>query len=344
MNFPPEDRNEPYLGPVPPAPQSPAHPAGEAQDEAPPFSTSSASASADAQEQVDPTPADEALELAHAHLPEVIPMPEVGRAAGPRREAIDSPGARLGAQLVGKLIVGIASAITGMRAFWSGNMPAAEPTLYFANHTSHADFVLLWAALPSDLRSNTRPVAGADYWLTSKIKRFIGIDVFNALLIERDRSQRSGDPVGEAVAALHAGDSLIIFPEGTRNMGEEELLPLKSGIFHIARQCPHVRLVPVWIENLKRVLPKGAVVPVPLACAVRFGPRLEWIDGEEKDDFMARARAAMLAMRPPHDQEDGETPPNAMPETGHHPDKPSTHTDHPDHPGHPEHPDHPEAQ
>ncbi len=336
MNFPPDERNEPYLGPTPPAPQEPTHGEGSAAGPGEQHQASDGAAGETT------TPSDEALHLARAHLPEIIPMPSVGQTNEPRRDAIDSPVARVGAKIVGKLIVGLASAITGMRAFWIGNMPAAEPTLYFANHTSHADFVLLWAALPSDLRSNTRPVAGADYWLASKIKRFIGVDVFNALLIERDRSKRSGDPVAEAVTALHAGDSLIIFPEGTRNMGEEELLPLKSGIFHIARQCPQVRLVPVWIENLKRVLPKGAVVPVPLACAVRFGPRLEWIDGEEKDDFMARARAAMLAMRPPHDQEDtsGEPSPPTPPSAN------ATHTRtgvDADDLAPPAHPDHPEA-
>ena len=84
------------------------------------------------------------------------------------------------------LIVGIAKLLTGVRAIWSGTTPKAEQTLYFANHTSHGDFVLLWATLPSDLRAITRPVAGQDYWLASNGRRFVGEQVFNALMIKRD--------------------------------------------------------------------------------------------------------------------------------------------------------------
>ncbi len=205
------------------------------------------------------------------------------------------------------LIVLFAKLLTGVRAIWSGTAPKAEQTLYFANHTSHGDFVLLWATLPPDLRALTRPVAGQDYWEASALRRFIGRDVFNALMIRRDGSAASGgeaalNPVEQMTEALQAGDSLIMFPEGTRNIGEEVLLPLKSGLYHLARACPQVRLVPVWIENLKRVLPKGMLVPVPLACTVRYGTPMTLAEGENKAAFIARARAAMLDLRPEYDR------------------------------------------
>lgn len=212
------------------------------------------------------------------------------------------------AWLSGRLIIGIAGLLTGVRAIWSGATPRAEQTLYFANHTSHGDFVLLWATLPPDLRAITRPVAGQDYWMASKLRRFIGEDVFNALMIRRDGGSDGPNPVQQMTDALKAGDSLIMFPEGTRNTGEDILLPLKSGLFHIARYLQQedlpVRLVPVWIENLKRVLPKGQLVPVPLACSVRFGAPLSLGDGEDKAAFLARARQAMLDLRPEYDRED----------------------------------------
>ncbi|CAN5620537.1 lysophospholipid acyltransferase family protein [soil metagenome] len=222
---------------------------------------------------------------------------------------------RAAAVVAAKLIVGAASLLTGVRAIWSGTEPKAEQTLYFANHTSHGDFVLLWATLPPDLRSLTRPVAGQDYWEASALRRFIGEDVFRALMIRRDGSgagSASGvavdgvaapaNPVEQMTEALRSGDSLIMFPEGTRNTGDEVLLPLKSGLYHLARACPQVRLVPVWIENLKRVLPKGTLVPIPLACSVRYGAPLVLGDGEDKQAFMDRARAAMLDLRPDHDK------------------------------------------
>ena len=217
------------------------------------------------------------------------------------------------AVIVSWLIVLGARLLTGVRAIWSGTLPSAEQTLYFANHTSHGDFVLLWATLPADLRSSTRPVAGQDYWEASSFRKFIGRDVFNSLMIRRDGTvgpdsvgavnpSNPINPVAQMIQALQAGDSLIMFPEGTRNTSEVVLLPLKSGLYHLALACPQVRLVPVWIENLKRVLPKGTLVPIPLACSVRYGAALKRVEGEDKNGFLSRARAAMLELRPEYDR------------------------------------------
>ena len=164
--------------------------------------------------------------------------------------------------------------------------------------------MLLWATLPADLRSLTRPVAGQDYWQASALRRFLGTEVFNALMIRRDGSTEGANPVEQMTEALRAGDSLIMFPEGTRNMGDEVLLPFRSGLYHLAKACPEVRLVPVWIENLKRVLPKGTLVPVPLACTVRYGRPISLAEDEDKSAFIARARNAMLDLRPDYDRKD----------------------------------------
>lgn len=212
---------------------------------------------------------------------------------------------RLIVSWTGRLVVGFARLLTGVRARWTEHGgPRATQTLYFANHSSHADFVLIWATLPPDLRDCTRPVAAADYWQASRLRRFIGGEVFRAVLIDRAPKDGAPDPVRQMAQALQAGDSLIMFPEGTRNTGDEVLLPLKSGVYRLAMECPGVRLVPVWIENLKRVLPKGALVPLPLACTVHYGDPLELQPGEDKAGFLARARAALLALRPEYDREE----------------------------------------
>lgn len=201
-------------------------------------------------------------------------------------------------RLVAALIIGFVRLLTGAQAFWRGGRPNAAQRIFFANHASHGDFVLLWASLPPWLRRHTRPVAGADYWNKSALRRFIGGQVFRAVLIDRERKEAGPDPIEQMVAALANGDSLIIFPEGTRNTTDAVLLPFKSGLFHLAAKYPRAELVPVWINNLARVMPKGQLVPIPLLCTVTFGASLPRIDGEDKAAFLDRARAAMLALRP----------------------------------------------
>jgi 1-acyl-sn-glycerol-3-phosphate acyltransferase len=186
--------------------------------------------------------------------------------------------------------------VTAVRAIWDGVDPVPAKRVYFANHTSNGDFVLIWTVLPPGLRKRTRPVAAADYWLTSKLRAFIGREVFNAVLIDRNPETRTEDPVSQMAAALDAGQSLILFPEGTRNTGDTPLLPFKSGLFHLATQRPDVDLVPVWIENLNRVLPKGEIIPIPLICTVRFGSPVRIEPDEKKEAFLARAHGALLAL------------------------------------------------
>lgn len=207
-----------------------------------------------------------------------------------------SPLRRILASIVSGAIIVFARFLTAVQARWQGSEPRAVKRVYFANHCSHGDFVLLWTVLPPRLRSRTRPVAGADYWLASPLRRFIGRDVFNSVLIERNPDKRQSDPVQQMSDALDTGDSLIVFPEGTRNTGDSLLLPFRSGLYHLARLQPAVELVPVWISNLNRVLPKGEIIPVPLVCTVTFGVPLESLAEESKADFLARAEASLLRL------------------------------------------------
>jgi 1-acyl-sn-glycerol-3-phosphate acyltransferase len=200
------------------------------------------------------------------------------------------------ARLTALLIITFARLITAVRGIWLGVGPVPVQRVYFANHASNGDFVLIWTVLPGKLRDKTRPVAAADYWLTSKLKAFIGRSVFNAVLIDRNPDTRTGDPVQQMADALGAGDSLILFPEGTRNMTDTPLLPFKTGLFHLATAKPDVDLVPVWIENLNRVMPKGKLIPIPLVCTITFGKPMRLKQNESKVDFLERAQSTLLAL------------------------------------------------
>ena len=297
------------------------------------------------------------------------------------------------AKLTGWLLLGVVRLLTGAQARWYGCPPKAEQRIYFANHQSHADLVMIWAALPEELRSITRPIAARDYWANTPFKRWITTEVFNAVYVERggapvvptapaasasaststsalastatkpavptliqtERIEPSMDPIepfmiqvpppapaafavkavqlpliaspptepdlpapttAEATAsdavstptpeaadplaplieALTSGDSIIIFPEGTRgHTGEPQ--KFKSGLFTLAQLFPDVVLVPAWIDNIQRVMPKGEVVPVPILCSVTFGAPVRLEEGEERRPFLDRAREAVVALR-----------------------------------------------
>jgi 1-acyl-sn-glycerol-3-phosphate acyltransferase len=290
------------------------------------------------------------------------------------------------AKLTGWLLLGIVRLLTGAQARWYGCPPKAEQRIYFANHQSHADLVMIWAALPEELRSITRPIAARDYWANTPVKRWITTEVFNAVYVERaatapapaapaatvaaeapapqtlptsptppapvpravaatpaarpmslpfaDTSVEvmnevqgqldlpapppppspepasvaapaeppvanappAADPLAPLIEALRSGDSIIIFPEGTRgHTGEPQ--KFKSGLYALATMFPEVVLVPAWIDNVQRVMPKGEIVPVPILCSVTFGAPVRVEEGEERRPFLDRARAAVIALR-----------------------------------------------
>ncbi|MDO5091593.1 MAG: lysophospholipid acyltransferase family protein [Cardiobacteriaceae bacterium] len=211
---------------------------------------------------------------------------------------------RLAAVCTDRLLCWLVSFITGIRPARDNALAADDrPTVYYANHASHGDFMLVWVSLPARQRMQTRPVAGADYWEKTALRRFIGRQVFDAVLIER----QSGEPqaaTAQLSAVLDQGQSLIVFPEGTRNTDENvRLQPFKSGIYHVAQAHPDVRFVPVWIHNINRVLPKGKWLPVPLLCSVNIGEAVQLSENEEKTQFLERLRHALLDLAPSTDTE-----------------------------------------
>ena len=187
--------------------------------------------------------------------------------------------------------------LTGARSLWVGCAPEMKQRIYFANHNSHIDFILLWSSLPTPIRRKTRPIAASDYWTKDGLRRFLIQDTFNGVTIQRNR-ENNADPLQPVKDVLAQGYSIIFFPEGTRNLEDDvELLTFKSGLYNLHQQFPDIEIVPVWISNLKRVMPKGAFVPLPLLSTVIFGEPLQQHTHMDKAEFLAHAQQQLLSLK-----------------------------------------------
>jgi 1-acyl-sn-glycerol-3-phosphate acyltransferase len=201
--------------------------------------------------------------------------------------------------MIAAALAGACRLLCGPSVRWQCDPTAATQRIYFGNHSSHLDFVMIWSALPPRLRNLARPVAGRDYWDRSALRRYLAGKVFRAVLIER----RGGDDATAARASIErmAAEmtdrySLIVFPEGTRSL-DGQVGPFKSGLYHLSRRRPDAELIPVYLENLNRILPKGESIPVPMMSRVTFGLPMPPAANEDKDAFLEKARAALIQLK-----------------------------------------------
>ncbi|HVJ84102.1 MAG TPA: lysophospholipid acyltransferase family protein [Caulifigura sp.] len=187
-------------------------------------------------------------------------------------------------------------AVTGVVPRWVGCGPEPRPRIYFANHSSHLDGPTIWGTLPRSLRRLTRPVAAHDYWTASRFRRYLATQVFNAVLVERKNPTPRNNPLDHMLAAMGAESSLIVFPEGTR-FHNPEPAEFKPGLYYLAKRRPDLELVPVLLDNLNRILPKGELLPVPLIGSVTFGAPIRLEEHEGRDQFLTRARQSVIDLR-----------------------------------------------
>jgi 1-acyl-sn-glycerol-3-phosphate acyltransferase len=203
--------------------------------------------------------------------------------------------------MIAGALAAASSLVCGTSVQWHCDPYSRAQRIYFGNHSSHLDFVIIWSALPREARDLTRPVAGGDYWQRGILRRYLADRVFHAVLIPRTHSvgcrcEAAKASVTRMVDELGHRCSLIVFPEGTRAV-DGEVGAFKSGLFHLSRLRPDVELVPVYLENLNRILPKGEVLPVPMLSRVVFGSPLACRAHEDKHVFLSRAREALIQLR-----------------------------------------------
>ncbi len=198
--------------------------------------------------------------------------------------------------LVRNFLALAARILSGATARWIDTQPDTCQRVYFANHTSHLDAIVLWSALPQAVRLLTRPVAAKDYWTAGRIRRYMATEMFNAILIDRTEIKVHQSPVDMMIREIGQRYSLIVFPEGGRSDGRE-IGEFKSGLYYLCKRRPDLELIPVHIDNMNRILPRGQVLPVPLLSCITFGPPL-WLErNEAKVEFLGRARDAVRRLK-----------------------------------------------
>jgi 1-acyl-sn-glycerol-3-phosphate acyltransferase len=193
------------------------------------------------------------------------------------------------------VLVGIAKMLSGASVRWVGCEPDNCQRVYFANHTSHLDALIVWSSLPTSIRAITRPVAAADYWDGGPVRRYMA-SIFNALLIDRKKIKVHNSPIDIMLSEIGNTQSLIVFPEGGRNPSGE-LQEFKSGLFYLAKKRPDLELIPVYIDNVNRIMPKGEFLPVPLLSCISIGAPMWLEEGEGKTEFLNRAQKAVLKLK-----------------------------------------------
>jgi 1-acyl-sn-glycerol-3-phosphate acyltransferase len=198
--------------------------------------------------------------------------------------------------LTSHVIVGLAKLFSGFTVRWVDCQPDTCQRIYFANHTSHLDAVVLWSALPRELRNVTRPVAAKDYWSQGWIKPHMARS-FNALLIDRKEIKVHRSPIDIMLEQMGDVYSLIVFPEGGRSSDEGEMGEFKSGLYYMGKKRPDLELVPVYIDNVNRILPRGEFLPVPMLSCITIGPPIFLESGEPKNEFLLRAKNAVRRLK-----------------------------------------------
>jgi len=183
------------------------------------------------------------------------------------------------------------SLFIGLRVRGRANLPAHDPFILIANHSSHLDTVSLLSLFPLARLPRIRPCAAADYFERTPLIAFLSHTFFNILPVVRKKITPDTNPVRTMREALARGDSLIPYPEGTRGTGEA-MAAFKSGIAHLLEEMPQIPVVPAYLVNMGRSLPKGEYLPVPFICEARIGaPRI--VHGTRQEIVEALERAVL---------------------------------------------------
>ncbi len=163
----------------------------------------------------------------------------------------------------------------GIEVYGMENLESGGPFVFTPNHSSHFDLLSIAGSIPLRMVHRTFAVAAKDYFFNKTYKALGARILVNA--IPFDRKGRVNESMQRCREALDGGDSLVIFPEGTRSPNGQ-LQDFKQGVGQLLAGHPKARAVPVYIDGAYRIMPKGSKFPGPGKLKVRFGKPISFRD------------------------------------------------------------------
>jgi 1-acyl-sn-glycerol-3-phosphate acyltransferase len=196
--------------------------------------------------------------------------------------------AGLGGIRLGFWLVGIRSVVEGTE-----HLQRDRAAVYCVNHSSNIEPPVVFEAL-SPLFPRLRILYKAELRkLPILVQAF---DIAGFVPLERGNREQSLPAIERAAAALRAGSSFMIYPEGTRSR-TGELLPFKKGGFIMAIKAG-APVVPVAIDGARAAMKKGSLVIWPVTVRLRFGPSVETagMTMDDRDDLVEEVRGRVQTM------------------------------------------------
>ena len=168
--------------------------------------------------------------------------------------------------------------------------------ILIANHNSHMDTMAIMSAIPSRYIHKVHPIAARDFFGGSLFKKILMRYLVNATLIQRDRDDPENDPIDSMDKMLKKSRSLILFPEGSRGV-PGVMTKFKKGLGYLIQRNPEIKVIPVYLDNVYKTLPRGKNLILPYNCSIKFGDPIQFKSMEMEDILLSSEKAMQNLMK-----------------------------------------------
>ena len=183
----------------------------------------------------------------------------------------------------------------GLQYFNNKSLRNIKQFILIANHNSHMDTMALMSAIPSRFIHRVHPIAARDFFGGSLFSRILMRYLVNATLIRRDREDPDRDPIDDMDKMLKKQRSLILYPEGSRGI-PGKMSNFKRGLGYLVQRNPNINVIPVYLENIYKTLPKGKKLILPYNCSIKFGQPIKF-NSLEMEDILKTAEKEILKIK-----------------------------------------------